>query len=595
MKKKKSYLIALLSMLCILFSNSCGEEFLERPPQGGYGIGSLKNGTGIEGLLVGAYGALDGIPVQGPGWFGAISNWVFGGIPSDDAYKGTDAGDQPEQTFIERFVWLTTNDHVRGKWGSLYNGVARANLVLKFLPEATDISASRAAQIAAEARFLRGLYLFEAKKMWNNIPFMDELTYDPTDPESVKVPNTVDAWPFIEADFTAAMAALPVNQPQPGRPTRWAAMAMLAKCNMFQAFNVSTGAANTAKLTIAKGLLDQIVASNKYSLTPNYFSNFSAGSRNNSESIFEVQYSLTSAADGGGNQGDGLAWPYNNGPGGCCGFYQPSHNLVNSFKTDPITGLPLLDTFNNTDVKNDQGVLSSAPFTPETGTLDSRLDHTVGRRGIPYQDWAIHAGQDWVRDQPYAGPFSPKKHIAEKAFSGVSGWQNLNANNYRMVRYSHVLLWLAECEAELGNLPRATELVNLVRARAANPASFVKTYVNNANPGLGSTNTPAANYLVGLYPNFADVPFARKAIRFEHKLEFAMEGTRFFDLVRWGIAAETLNAYIATEKLPGKRTYLDGAAFIKGTHEYYPIPQFEIVNSAISGTPVLVQNPGYTN
>lgn len=582
MKKVRIYNISLLLITGLLTSISCGEQFLERPPQGSYGIDALKNSTGIEGLLIGAYGALDGIPVQGPGWFGAISNWVFGGIPSDDAYKGTDAGDQPEQTFMERYVWLPTNDHLRGKWGALYNGVARANIVLKYLPEATGITDERKPQIIAEARFLRGLYLFEAKKLWNNIPYIDETQYDPTNPESVKIGNTEDAWPKIQGDFEAAMNALPEDQAQPGRPTKYAAMAMLAKCYMFQGFDVLSGAPNTASLTKAKAVLDQIIASGKYELTDTYFENFSAGSRNNKESVFEVQYSLTSAADGGGNQGDGLAWPYNNGPGGCCGFYQPSHNLVNAFKTDPATGLPMPDTFNDSDVKNDEGINSNEAFDPYTGPLDPRVDHTVGRRGIPYLDWAVHAGKDWVRDQAYAGPYSPKKHIAEKKYSGISGWQNLNANNYRMIRYAHILLWAAECEVEVGSLEKAREYVNMVRARAANPDGFVKN----------SDGSDAANYVIEEYPGtWVDKDFAREAVRFEERLEFGMEGTRLFDLVRWGVAAEVLNAYVAKEKL--KRTYLEGATFQKGKHEYYPIPEVEIVNSSISGTPVLVQNPNY--
>ncbi len=595
MKKIKTYVVTSIAMLCLLISNSCGDSFLERPPQGSYGIDALLNPTGIEGILIGAYGALDGVPVQGPPWFGAVSNWVFGGIPSDDAYKGTDGGDQPEQTFMEKYIWLTTNDHLHGKWGALYAGVARSNTVLKYLPSVTGLDAGRTSQIEAEARFLRGLYHFEAKKLWNKIPYIDDAAYDPTNPESVKVPNVEDAWPKIQGDFEAAMAVLPATQSQPGRPTKWAAMAMLAKCYIFQGFDISTGAPDAAKLTLALGFLNQIINSGQFSLTDNYFKNFSAGSRNNSESIFEVQYSLTSAADGGGNQGDGLAWPYNAGPGGCCGFYQPSHNLVNSFKTDAVTGLPLLDTFNDVDVKNDASpvsINSGDSFIPEAGTLDSRLDHTVGRRGIPYMDWAIHAGKDWVRDQAYAGPFSPKKHVAEKKYSGVSGWQNLNANNYRMVRYSHVLLWAAECEAEVGSMTKATDYVNMIRARAAKPESMVKTYVDNNDVSKGFTNTPAANYLVGLYTSdFSDKVFARKAIRFEHKLEFAMEGTRLFDLVRWGIAPETLNAYVLKEKL--KRSYLTEATYVKGKHEYYPIPQAEIVSSSKSGVPVLVQNPGY--
>ncbi len=593
-KTKKMILASLMMMTFILLSISCSDSFLDRKPQGSYGVEAVINPTGIEGVLVGAYGSLDGVPVQGAEWQGAISNWVFGGIPSDDAYKGTDGGDQPEQTSIERFVWLTTNNHVHGKWGALYNGIARANLVLKLLPSVTGLLPERSIQIVAEAKFLRGLYYFEAKKMWKNIPYIDEVQYDPVNPESVKVTNTVDVWPKIEADFQAAMADLPATQSLPGRPTKYAAIAMLAKCNMYQAFDVYTGAPNIAKITTAKGLLDQIINSGNYILEPNFFSNFSAGSRNNKESIFEVQYSLVSAADGGGNKGDALAWPYNNGPGGCCGFYQPSQNLVNSYRTD-VNGLPLLDTFNDTDVANDAtptSIPSNQPFVAETGNLDSRIDHTLGRRGIPYLDWGLHKGKDWVRDQAYGGPYNPKKHNAEKKFSGVAGWQNLNANNYRMIRYSHILLWSAECEAELGNLDVATDRVNMVRERSSKPESFVKKYVDDADPSKGFSTTPAANYVVGLYTtDFSDLTFARKAIRFEEKLEFAMEGTRFFELVRWGIAEQTLNAYILKEKV--KRTYLSGAAFVKHKNEYYPIPQAEIVSSSKSGVPTLTQNEGY--
>ncbi|QHT70515.1 RagB/SusD family nutrient uptake outer membrane protein [Rhodocytophaga rosea] len=578
---KKMTLIASLAITGMLIANSCGDKFLERPPQGRYDDKALQNSTGVEGLLVGAYGALDGIPVAGDGWFGAVSNWVFGGIASDDAYKGTDAGDQPEQTFIERYVWLPTNNHVRGKWSTLFNGVARTNTVLQFLPQAKDISADRAAQITAEARFLRGVYHFEAKKIWKNIPYYDEVIYNAANPNSVKIPNTEDAWPKIEADFQAAISVLPESQAQPGRATKYAAMAMLAKCYMYQGFDVASGAPNSAKLTAAKALLDQVIASGKYSLTDTYHENFSAGSRNNKESVFEVQYSLTSAADGGGNQGDGLAWPYNNGPGGCCGFYQPAQNLVNAHKTDAATGLPLITTFNDVDVTSDEGVNSNQAFTPYAGTLDSRLDWSVGRRGIPYLDWGIHAGKDWVRDQAYAGPYSPKKHIAEKKYSGVAGWQNLNANNFRMIRYAHILLWAAECEIEVGSLDKARDYINQVRTRAANPAGFVKKDDGSA----------AANYKVGLYDSFATKEIARDAVRFEERIEFAMEGTRFFDLVRWGVAAETLNKYLEKERL--RRSYLNGAQFKKGTHEYYPIPQQEIVNTTVAGKPTLVQNPGY--
>lgn len=598
----KRIIYAALGMSGLLFLNSCSEEFLTREPQAQYSPAAVQNAQGVEALLVGAYGQLDGIPVPGPGWFGAISNWVFGGIPSDDAYKGTDAGDQPEQTFIERYVWLTTNDHVRGKWGALYNGVVRTNDVLQTLAGVKDLTDTRKKQIEAEARFLRGFYHFEAKKMWNNVPYIDDKIFDKGNPNSTKVSNAENIWPKIEADFTAAMNGLPdAFDGQPGRATKWSAMAMLAKCKMHQAFDPYTGAVNTAALQAAKPLLDQIINSKRFVLTDKYGDNFSAapGNRNNKESIFEIQYSLTSAADGGGNQGDGLAWPYNAGPGGCCGFYQPSQNLVNAFRVD-ATGLPLLDTFNNTDVKNDDGIPGNdVTYLPETAPLDPRLDHTVGRRGIPYKDWtpnSVHPGRDWVRDQAYGGPYSPKKHISEKAYSGVSGWTNLNANNYRYIRYAHILLWAAEVETEVGDLEKARGYVNQIRKRAANPDGFVMGrltgYDAKGLPIVDMTK-PAANYLVTDYPAsaFATKEAARKAVRFEERLEFGMEGHRFFDLVRWGIAEPTLNAYVAKER--SRRTYLNGATFVKNKNEFYPIPQQEIINSAVDGKPTLKQNPGY--
>jgi hypothetical protein len=586
---KRKYIAIAMTIAGTLTVNSCGEKFLEKEPLGRYSPESLQDATGVEGLLVGAYGQLDGIPV-GTGqsdWHGSVHSWVFGDIPSDDAYKGTDAGDQPEQTFLETYQWLETNNHIRGKWSALYNGVARTNQVLQALSKAKDITPERAAQITAEAQFLRGFYHFEAKKMWNNIPYYDETVYNSTEPNSVKIANTEDAWPKIIADFEAARDVLPEAQPGfPGRPTKFAAIAMLAKCYMYQAFNVATGEPRLENINKAKEYLDQIINSGKYQLVEKYHDNWSGdpANRNNKESIFEIQFSVTAAADGGGNAGMDLAWPYNNGPGGCCGFYQPSQNLVNAHKTDE-NGLPLLDTFNQGDVTSDAGINSSAAFTPYSGNLDSRLDWNVGRRSIPYLDWGTHPGRDWVRDQAYGGPYSPKKHIPEKRNSGVAGNLKRSGNNYRYLRYAHVLLWAAECEVELGNLEKARQYVNQVRARAANPAGFVTL----------ADGKPAANYVVKEYPAgaaaFSDLQSARKAVRFEHRLEFAMEGTRFHELVRWGIAAETLNAYVTREQQ--LRTYLGGAQFRKGVHEYYPIPFQEIVNTKVNGQDVLQQNPGY--
>ena len=101
------------------------------------------------------------------------------------------------------------------------------------------------------------------------------------------------------------------------------------------------------------------------------------------------------------------------------------------------------------------------PFVPDAGPLDPRLDWSVGRRGIPYWDWGLHTGADWIRDQTYSGPYSPKKQVYKKSQEGqytevgnwTSGW---TANGYRMIRYADVLLMVAECQIETRRSCRCT-------------------------------------------------------------------------------------------------------------------------------------------
>jgi hypothetical protein len=144
------------------------------------------------------------------------------------------------------------------------------------------------------------------------------------------------------------------------------------------------------------------------------------------------------------------------------------------------------------------------------------------------------------------------------------------------------LLWLAECEVEVGDLEKARALVNQVRKRAANPDGFVKL----------PNGQPAGNYVIKEYSeSWSNKDAARNAVRTETRLEFGMEGHRFFDLVRWGVADQVINQYLEVEST--KRTYLRGAKFVKGKHEYFPIPNQEILNSAKDGTATLTQNSGY--
>lgn len=572
---KKTIFNALLVTLLGVIAYSCSKSFLDRKPLASLDENVLANKKGVEGLLIGAYSLLDGYGAGG-NWDASGSNWVYGSVVGGDAHKGSDAGDQQDINPMERYESGATNGYYNNKWRTVYEGVTRSNNVLKVMAKATDISASDIKRITGEARFLRGHYHFEAKKMWNMVPYVDDKNTEKF------VPNDKDIWANIEADFQWAYDNLPEAQDKIGRANKWSAGAFLAKVKMFR--KDYAGALTVLNAVIANG---KTPLGTKYALNAKYDASFDADTKNSPEAVFSVQYSVNDGANGdNGGWGDVLNFPYTGGPGGCCGFFQPTQDLVNSFQVDAVTGLPNPDAYNSTEVKNDQGLNSSDPFTPETRTLDARLDWTVGRRGIPYRDWGPHPGQNWIRDQAYSGPYSPIKNTYKKSQEGVltdkSFWTaGVTANNYTLIRFADVLLWAAEAEVEVGSLENARALVNQVRARAANPAGFVK---NGA--------VPAANYKVGLYTTpWTDKVAARKAVHFERKLELGMEGHRFFDLVRWGEAASTLNAYLAYEKT--KRSYLNGASFQAGNDEYFPIPQPQIDRSVVNGVATLKQNPGY--
>jgi hypothetical protein len=589
---KKLIIFALFATIGVNFS--CSESFLEVEPQGAASLTSLSNKNGVNALLIGAYSLLDGQGAGNVGRTSAISNYVFGGITSGDAVKGTDAGDQPEQSFIEQYTWFAENTYFLGKWQHTYDGVARANeaILLAKSADVKDMTEAEKTQVEAEARFLRGHYHFEGKKMWNMIPFVDEKTYKRDDPNSTKLPNDKDIWPNIEADFKFAADNLPATQSQKGRATKWAAMAYLAKTYIFQ-----------KKWALAKPLLLDILQNSGKRLV-DYHQNYRNTTNNNAESIFEVQFSVNDGSTGGnGNGGDGLNWPYSaNSPGrGCCGFYQPSQNLVNAFKTT-ADGLPMIgknkagleDTYNEVDLPNDQGVGASANFILDVSQpVDPRLDWTVGRRGVNFLDWGKMPGFSWIRDQNYAGPYTGKKwmyYLADEGSSTHATARRSVNNNYRLIKLSSVILWLAEIEAETNNLAKAEEYVNMIRNRAKISAVQDASVNNVINP------YPAGTFEA----NGKD--FALNAVYMESRLEFAMEGHRFFDLVRWGIASDFLNKmYIPKESTQGrdatgrtynKRSYMIGKSFTD-KNRYFPLPIDEILNSQKGGKATLKQNDGY--
>lgn len=573
MKKIVNLSFFILFMASLIMTLSCSEEFLTKEPPGVASASQMNTKDGVEALLISTYQA-----TKGPGRFGGAmaTDWTYASGASDDAYKGTSAGDQSQFNEVERYEVLPSNSYMRERWRDCYNGVARANVVLDALwatqKTAAPIAADRAKQIEGEAKLLRAWFHFEANKVFENIPYIKTTTeLGTTLPEAVK--NTDPGWTGIEEDLQFAIDNLPTTKfvNEPGRATKYAAEAI--KAHVFMSQN---------KFSSAKPLLDDILANTNFKLVDWYW-NFDMTHENNAESIFELQCAST----GTSQQAMQLAGPcmHQAGPASCggWGFFQPSQDLFEAYQVT-AAGLPILDVAARAVLANDMGKGSGDVFTQTTALLDPRVDWTIARRGVDFLGWGIHPGNSWIREQNNGGPYMTKKYMHKK------DEQSLNANgtgfdngkNYRMYRLAHIILWRAEVAVEENQLDAARLLVNRIRDRAKTSTQVMGLCTSYKDLGTVAPvvdyTKPAANYLVEPYPvgapAFASQAEARKAVREEMRLEFATENLRFFDLRRWGIANTVLNAYIAKDSK--FRTFLRGAVYNPTKNDYWPLPQDQV-------------------
>lgn len=563
--KKIRYSLIFTAFFGMLFF-ACSKDFLDAPPQASLDEGTLGNQKGVDAALISAYSMLDGWNdnwgVFSPPWGGAGSNWVWGSVTSDEAYKGSEPGDQLEIQQIELYQWAPGNVYFNVKFRALYEGIARANAAIKLMKKTDGITET--GRIEGEARFLRAHYHFDAWKLWKNVPYYTEAD------EDFRKPNTEDVIPRIIEDFQFAIDNLPAVQGAVGRATKGAAQAYLGKVLLY-----------TGDYSKAKAQFDAVVNSGNYALLPCFHDPFTQEMENGSEMLFSIQASVNDGTSEGqnGNFADRLNYPNGGGTFSCCGFHQPSQNLVNSHKVD-ANGLPMPATYNNADAT-------------ASDKIDPRVDWTVGRDDVPFLSYGNHS-PDWIRARAWAGPYSAKKFIHDPGENAASSWSNqqLSTINVPIIRYADVLLMLAECEVEAGSLERARQLVNMIRARAGNCAQGPDGGVTNINdPGITWATYDVKEYPSGS-PAFASQDAARTAVRFERKLELALEGHRFFDLRRWGIAKDYINnEYLPVEKT--KRTYLDASGGMEDRHALYPLPSVQIELSKVNGEPQLKQNAGY--
>lgn len=571
-----------MSFVAALIFMACGDNFLGKDPQGALKPEDMASVTGVNLLTVNAYAGLAAPVDDFDPYQASPFNWVWGGIYGGDANKGSDPGDQSVVNEIELYNTMSTNNYIEQKWVWVYSVSKRVNLALRALDGAKgempeDMYKSR----LGELKFIRALVYFEGTRVFGPyIPWVDE-SYAENDP---KVHNDVDIRPNILADIDVAIANLPERQAEVARVNVWAAKALKAKILMFQKELIA--AKPILKDVLEKGITNK---GESYALEDDLDKNFNALSENGKESVFAVQYS--NAAQNMGNAAFCLNYPHNSGPGGCCGFYQPSYELVNSFQVDE-KGLPYL----NNEYRMKPSVSKRGAEGESVGVndnsvpVDPRLDFAVGRYGVPYKDWGVPK-DDWIRNPVNGGIFLPKKHVLSKAEQDAGmkalygGWAPGSCMNMQYLSVRDLMLLYAECLANDGQLAEAMAQVNKIRARAALDVNIVKM----------EDGTPAANYKIAEYPSshaaYSNKEVCVKAIRMERKLELAMEGERWFDLVRWGgdVMFTEIKAYIDYEK-----NYIPkfaAASVLPANKTMLPVPDNQILTMGNdeNGKPYLVQ------
>lgn len=551
---------------------SCGGSDLDVAPSGVLTQEQVSNSENIDALIIAAYSYLGNDHYTAPNFL-----WPTGNLRAGDAHKG---GNGPGDIFAYHALSLYQPlvpdmesfppdliDLNNKKWTRNYTGISRANAALAVIANAaTEIEDSAAKQ--AELRFIRSIFYFDLKIHHKHIPWIDEnMSQDEILTATNREYTDQELWDKIAADFDFAANNLPNTQADVGRASALSAKAYLAKTLLYQAYeqNEQHQVVNINKDKLAEivTLVDEIEQAGVYDLFDDYADNFLFESENGKESVFAIQRSLNDGSpDGRGSWPSALNAPMAGGFG-CCGFHVPTENFVNAFKTNQ-QGLPQFETYNdfNYDMTSD--------------SVDPRLDHTVAMEGKPfkYDETLIHGGDSWARAPGIYGNFTAMKDLEHPDCScrGENGPFPIFSLNTPLIRYSDVLLWKAEALIELDRYDEALPIINRIRSRA--------------QQSTGKLND-ASIYNIGLYTEFEDKEQARQALRFERRLELGLEGHRFFDLVRWGVAKETIDSYLSVEAV--RKPYLVDAIFTQGKHEYLPIPNQQMILSGGSYT----QNPNY--
>ena len=561
---KKKYL-SLLAACSFLFAGC--SDFLDMNPNGILDEESVSGVEQLDKLVISAYSMLGNDHYDIP-----FNLWPYGNVRSDDAYKGgRDESDIQDFHFYETSSNITANfGEPDGLWYNCYIAISRANNALRSLNNVSEQDFPNKKIRIGECRFIRGHFYFLLKVLFKSIPYIDETVAieDYGTISNIALSND-ELWQKIADDFKAAYDNLPESQgTDVGRANKYSAAAYLAKTYLYKAYrqdekhNVTEINAEDLKQVLT---FSNEVMSSDYGLEDDFAYNFLPGSyENGKESLFAIQHSTDDGTLYGRlNFSDALNVPMKFS--GSCDFQKPSQNLVNAYKT--VNGLPEFSDYNKTD------------YNANTDKVDPRLYHTVALPGVPYKyDKKNIFDESWTRNKAVYGLYSSlKENVALNDPSSVLiDPFRANTKNKIVIRYADVVLMRAEALIELDREKEALPLINEIRERAKKSTGLID-YAENMDIAL---------YVDNVNCNWTK-PYAREALRWERRLELAMESQRFFDLVRWGIADSVINTFYK-EEAP-KRTYYEDAHFEKNRAEYVPIPQQQINFSK----QVYKQNYGY--
>lgn len=526
---------------------SC-DDFLDLKPTGTFTEEQLDDSS-IEGLMASAYAGLEAhFFGNNESFAGPITNWVFD-VRSDDALKG--GGDITMEQYIHQLeVSNVTSDNAVAldKWRNNYYAISRVHKAMNAI-ENSNIA--NKATYLGELKLLRAYFYFDLIRIFKQVPYFTE-NEDPNGKRADEYTRD-QIFSFIKQDLVDAYSVLPEEQSQTGRFNKYVAAAVMAKVSAF-----------TSNWSDVETYANYVIASNKYDFYDNYGDMSKIEFNNKKESIMAVQFS-TANNNAHINWSNLLNTTYSEGAlfGTGDDFFLGSQNLVDAFATDN-NGLPYLDGSDHyvKTTENGDGNYD--------GNVDPRLDFTVGRLGMPFRGHTYN--KKWCRAYDIYGEYSGKKGLIDPSSPDmVQGFPwGASALNYCIIRYSDIVLLKAEALIEQNKqLDEARTLINDVRKKAQ------RSIDGNYTPqDLDPFN---ANYNVGLYPSEGwTQEYARKAVRMERRLELAMEGNRWFDLLRWNTAVSTVNAYMQSEQR--YHTYYAGNS-ISEDELYFSVPYEEVNNS----------------